>query len=179
LPAKDLKLHLDGARIFNALTHTGDKAVDYGEYFDGISVCLSKGLGAPVGSVLLADKTTIKYARRIRKVMGGGMRQAGFLAAAAIYALDHHVDRLEIDHAHAGILGEELSKLSYVSHVMPVETNIVLFDTKEPADSVIKKLGDKSIMCLPTGPNRIRFVLHLDIHPAQVEYTVNILKSLS
>src|SRR5882757_8146248 len=101
---KGLKLHLDGARIFNALAHTGDAAVEYGKYFDGISVCLSKGLGAPVGSVLLADKATIKYARRIRKVFGGGMRQAGFLAAAGIYALDHHVQRLSIDHAHAHIL---------------------------------------------------------------------------
>jgi threonine aldolase len=176
---KGLKLHLDGARIFNALTNTGDKAADYGKYFDGISVCLSKGLGAPVGSVLLADAATIKYARRIRKVLGGGMRQAGFLAAAGIYALDNHVERLKIDHAHAQILAEELAKCSWVTNVLPANTNIVLFDTKEPADSVIKKLGDKSIMCLPTGPNRIRFVLHLDIHPAQVEYTVNILKSLS
>src|SRR5258708_4500496 len=105
--AKGLKLHLDGARIFNALTHTGDKAIDYGKYFNGVSVCLSKGLGAPVGSVLLADAETIKYARRIRKVLGGGWRQAGFLAAAGIYALDHHVDRLKIDHTHATILGEE------------------------------------------------------------------------
>jgi threonine aldolase len=165
--AKDLKLHLDGARIFNALTHTGDKAVDYGEYFDGISVCLSKGLGAPVGSVLLADKTTIKYARRIRKVMGGGMRQAGFLAAAAIYALDHHVDRLEIDHAHAGILGEELSKLSYVSHVMPVETNIVLFDTIEPAKAVLAKLAKKGIKASETDKHRIRFVTHLMCMPTR------------
>src|SRR5579864_5962773 len=106
---KKLKLHLDGARIFNALINTGDKAIDYGKYFDGISVCLSKGLGAPVGSVFLANKETIKYARRIRKVFGGGMRQAGFLAAAGIYALDHHVDRLKIDHAHAQILSETLT----------------------------------------------------------------------
>src|SRR3954466_13437372 len=126
--AKGLKLHLDGARIFNALAHTGDNAVDYGKYFNGISVCLSKGLGAPVGSVLLADKETIKYARRIRKVLGGGMRQAGFLAAAATYALDHHVERLKIDHAHAQILAEALSKSSAVTNVLPAETNIVLFD---------------------------------------------------
>jgi threonine aldolase len=176
---KGLKLHLDGARIFNALANTGDKAADYGKYFDGISVCLSKGLGAPVGSVLLADTATIKYARRIRKVLGGGMRQAGFLAAAGIYALDNHVERLKVDHAHARILAEELAKCSWVTNVLPADTNIVLFDTKEPADSIIKKLGDKGIMCLPTGPNRIRFVLHLDIHPAQVEYTAGVLKSLS
>ncbi|MDB5114979.1 MAG: threonine aldolase, partial [Mucilaginibacter sp.] len=112
---KGLKLHLDGARIFNALTYTGDNAADYGKYFDGISVCLSKGLGAPVGSVLLADKGTIKYARRIRKVLGGGMRQAGFLAAAGIYALDHHVERLKIDHAHAQILAEALGNCNEVA----------------------------------------------------------------
>lgn len=176
---KDLKLHLDGARIFNALTRTGDKALDYGQYFNGISVCLSKGLGAPVGSVLLADAATIKYARRIRKVFGGGMRQAGFLAAAGIYALDHHVDRLKIDHAHAQILAGQLAKCTWVTNVLPADTNIVLFDTHEPADIIVKKLGAKGIICLPTAPNRIRFVLHLDVHPEQVEYVVGVLKNLS
>src|ERR1700744_2786054 len=125
---KGLKLHLDGARIFNALAYTGDQIKDYGQYFDGISVCLSKGLGAPVGSVLLADKATIKYARRIRKVFGGGMRQAGFLAAAGIYALDHHVERLKIDHSHAQIIAGELAKCGWVANVLPQETNIILFD---------------------------------------------------
>src|ERR1700748_2929594 len=152
---RKLKLHLDGARIFNALAYTGDKAVDYGKYFDGISVCLSKGLGAPVGSVFLADKETIKYARRIRKVFGGGMRQAGFLAAAGIYALDHHVERLKIDHAHAQILADELQKCSWVTGVLPVETNLVLFDTKEPAAEVSKKLAENGIRALPTAANRI------------------------
>jgi len=175
---KGLKLHLDGARIFNALTHTGDAAVDYGKYFNGISVCLSKGLGAPVGSVLLADKETIKYARRIRKVLGGGMRQAGFLAAAGIYALDHHVERLTIDHAHARILGEELISLPWVSNVIPVETNIVLFDTVEPAAAVLAKLAEKGIKASDTGKNRIRFVTHLDVHAEQVEYTIGVLKGL-
>ncbi|MDB4927096.1 low specificity L-threonine aldolase [Mucilaginibacter sp.] len=174
---KGLKLHLDGARIFNALAYTGDKAVDYGKYFDGISVCLSKGLGAPVGSVLLADRDTIKYARRIRKVLGGGMRQAGFLAAAGIYALDHHVERLKIDHAHAQILAEALGKASWVTNVLPAETNIVLFDTVEPAAIVSEKLAGHGIKALPTDKNRIRFVLHLDIHPEQVEYVVKVLSS--
>ncbi|OOQ62071.1 threonine aldolase [Mucilaginibacter pedocola] len=170
--AKGLKLHLDGARIFNALAHTGDKAVDYGAYFNGVSVCLSKGLGAPVGSVLLADKETIKYARRIRKVLGGGMRQAGFLAAAAIYALDHHVERLKIDHKHAQILAEELAKKDWVTNVLPAETNIVLFDTLEPAETVLAKLEAKGIKAMSTGSHRIRFVLHLDVHAEQVEYVV-------
>src|SRR5476651_557069 len=148
---KGLKLHLDGARIFNALASTGDKEADYGKYFDGLSVCLSKGLGAPVGSVLLADTATIKYARRVRKVFGGGMRQAGFLAAACIYALDNHVDRLKVDHANAALLASELSKLSWVSGVLPAETNIVLLDTIEPADVVVKKLEGKGIHAIPTA----------------------------
>jgi threonine aldolase len=173
-----LKLHLDGARIFNALVHTGDKAVDYGKCFDGISVCLSKGLGAPVGSVFLSSKEMIKYARRVRKVFGGGMRQAGFLAAAGIYALDHHVDRLKLDHAHAQILAEALKTCKWVSNVLPVETNIVLFDTIEPAATILAKLAEHGIKALPTDSHRIRFVLHLDIHPEQVEYAVGVLKGL-
>lgn len=172
---KGLKLHLDGARIFNALIHTGDKAAEYGKYFNGISVCLSKGLGAPVGSVLLADKDTIKYARRLRKVFGGGMRQAGFLAAAGIYALDHHVQRLKTDHTHARILADELWKCSWVKNVLPADTNIVLFDTVEPADVILKKLSDKGIQANSTDTHRIRFVTHLDVHPDQVEYVVKVL----
>lgn len=175
---RGLKLHLDGARIFNALAHTGDKAVDYGQYFDGISVCLSKGLGAPVGSVLLGSKETIKYARRLRKVFGGGMRQAGFLAAAASYALDHHVERLKIDHHHAQILADELSKCPWVTSVMPTETNIVLFDTEGPAEVVVAKLLEKGIKAGYTDTKRIRFVTHLDIHPEQVEYAVQTLKEI-
>lgn len=176
--SRGLKLHLDGARIFNALAHTGDDAKNYGAYFDGISVCLSKGLGAPVGSVLLADKATIKYARRIRKVLGGGMRQVGFLAAAGIYALDHHVERLKTDHAHAQILATQLATLPWVSNVLPADTNIVLFDTFEPADTILGKLADKGIKANSTDTHRIRFVLHLDVHPDQVEYVVSTLKSL-
>ena len=173
-----LTLHLDGARIFNALAHTGDNAADYGKYFNGISVCLSKGLGAPVGSVLLADKATIKYARRIRKVLGGGMRQAGFLAAAGIYALNHHVERLKIDHSHARILGDELAKCSWVTNIVPVETNIVLFDTVEPAAAVLVKLAEKGIKASSTDTHRIRFVTHLDVHPDQIEHVVGVLKGL-
>ena len=170
---KGLKLHLDGARIFNALAHTGDSAAGYGQYFDGISVCLSKGLGSPVGSVLLAGKDTIKYARRIRKVLGGGMRQAGFLAAAGIYALDHHVERLKIDHTHAQIMAEELAKKDWVTSVVPVETNIILFDTVDPAETVLARLKEKGIKASSTDTHRIRFVTHLDVHPEQVEYVIS------
>ena len=176
--ARGLKLHLDGARIFNALAHTGDSAADYGQYFDGISVCLSKGLGAPVGSVLLADRDTIKQARRVRKVLGGGWRQAGFLAAAGIYALDHHIERLKIDHAHARIIAETLTQCPWVSSVLPVETNIILFDTVEPAVVVLERLAAKGIKAMATAANRIRFVLHLDVHPDQVEYTVKALQEI-
>lgn len=176
--AKSLKLHLDGARVFNALIKTGDKAEDYGKYFDGVSVCLSKGLGAPVGSVFLADKQTIKYARRIRKVFGGGWRQAGFLAAAGIYALDHHVDRLSIDHAHAHILEEALVKCPSVASVLPVETNLILFDTVEPAALLLDKLAAHGIKASATDKHRIRFVLHLDVHAEHVEHVLKVLKSL-
>jgi threonine aldolase len=176
--SRGLKLHLDGARIFNALAHTGDSATGYGQYFDGISVCLSKGLGAPVGSVLLADKDTIKQARRVRKVLGGGWRQAGFLAAAGIYALDHHIERLKIDHAHTRIIAEALAQCPWASSVMPAETNIVLFDTVEPAAAVLERLAAKGIKAMATAQNRIRFVLHLDVHPEQVEYVVSTLKTL-
>jgi threonine aldolase len=175
---RGLKLHLDGARIFNALAHTGDSAADYGKYFDGVSVCLSKGLGAPVGSVLIGDKAMIKQARRLRKVFGGGMRQAGFLAAAGIYALDHHVERLKIDHSHARILADELGRRDWVTNVIPVETNIVLFDTTEPANAVLAKLQEKGVKANSTDTHRIRFVTHLDVHPNQVEYVVEVLKGL-
>jgi len=175
-----LKLHLDGARLFNALTATGDMAMNYGQYFDGISICLSKGLGAPVGSVLLGSAATIDKARKIRKAFGGGMRQAGFLAAAGIYALDNHVKRLAEDHAHAQILSQTLTQLSYVQSVMPVETNIVIFKVAEgyTADSVVVSLKGAGILCSTTGPETIRFVTHLDITAAMVDETVEILKGL-
>jgi threonine aldolase len=177
---KGLKLHLDGARIFNALVATGDKAAAYGQYFDGISVCLSKGLGAPVGSVFLASKETIHKARKIRKVLGGGMRQAGFLAAAGIYALDHHVTRLAEDHAHAKMLANALSSASFVSSVMPVETNIVLFDVAKglKAENVVKQLEQKGILCNTTSDQTIRFVTHLDITSSMIDQTIQTLANL-
>jgi threonine aldolase len=106
------------------------------------------------------------------------MRQAGFLAAAASFALDHHVDRLKIDHAHAGILAAELEKCNWVSGVVPVETNIVLFDTIQPAETVISKLVEKGIKCNSTDKHRVRFVTHLDVHPDQIEYTASVIRSL-
>ncbi|MBB5646591.1 threonine aldolase family protein [Pedobacter cryoconitis] len=178
--SKGLKLHLDGARIFNALVKTGDAAEDYGQYFDGISICLSKGLGAPVGSVLLGTKETIHKANKIRKAFGGGMRQAGFLAAAGIYALDHHVVRLAEDHLHAQLLADALSAADFVAAVMPVETNIVIFKIAESytTASVLDSLIKSGILCGATGPDTLRFVTHLNTDANQIARAVQLIKEL-
>jgi len=176
---KGLKLHLDGARIFNALVATGDKAHDYGQYFDGISVCLSKGLGAPVGSVLLGDRATIHKARKIRKAFGGGMRQAGFLAAAGIYALDNHVERLKEDHDHAKTLAATLSAVSYVKSVMPVETNIVIFEVeKGSADKIVNQFKEKGLLCNTTSSSTVRLVTHLDLSSEMIDRAIEIILHL-
>ncbi len=177
---KGLKLHLDGARIFNALVATGEKAEDYGQYFDGISVCLSKGLGAPVGSVFLASKDVIHQAKRVRKVMGGGMRQAGYLAAAGIYALDHHIDRLAEDHTHAKALEEALNELDWVQGVMPVETNIVIIQLRNglDAEKVVEDLAEKGVLCNATSAQSIRFVTHLDLNSTAIDEAIVILKKI-
>lgn len=174
----NLPLHLDGARIFNALTENGVAYQTYGAEFDSISICLSKGLGAPVGSVLLGSEAFIKQARRIRKVMGGGIRQGGYLAAAGIYALDNHVERLKEDHARARLLGEAIKHLSWVKAVFPVETNIVVLELEDVAqrDLYIQKLASKGIKCVSFGPGLIRFVTHLDLSQDDIEYTIEQLK---
>ena len=171
---KGLKLHLDGARIFNALVATGERAADYGQYFDSISVCLSKGLGAPVGSVLLGSRDMIDKCLRIRKAFGGGMRQAGFLAAAGIYALDHHVGRLATDHEHAVALSEALQQVDYVDSVLPVETNIVVFEVAKGhrAAAIVDDLAKKGIACSITGPKTIRMVTHLDISSEMIALAI-------
>ncbi|MXV16217.1 threonine aldolase family protein [Hufsiella ginkgonis] len=177
---KKLKLHLDGARVFNALVETGDDPKNYGRMFDGISVCLSKGLGAPVGSVLLGSLETIYQARRIRKVLGGGMRQAGFLAAAGIYALDHHVQRLKEDHQHARAIGIALAELPFVIRVLPVDTNIIIFelDPKHQADEFVLRLKHAGILCNTFGEQMIRFVTHLDVTGEMVDYTIGALRKM-
>ena len=178
--SKGLKLHLDGARIFNALVKTGDSAGNYGQYFDGISICLSKGLGAPVGSVLLGSKGTIHKAKKIRKAFGGGMRQAGFLAAAGIYALDHHVGRLAEDHTHAQLLADALGKANFVDAVIPVETNIVIFKVAAgyTAVSILNSLNENGMLCGATGPDTLRFVTHLNIDADQISRAIQIIKEL-
>jgi threonine aldolase len=160
----NLSFHLDGARLFNALVAKNEKPEQYGHLFDTISICLSKGLGAPIGSILLGSKTHIAKALRIRKLFGGAMRQAGFLASAGIYALDNHVVRLAEDHQKAKEIGAVLEAVSYVKEVALIETNIVIFYVHEGigADNFIQKMKDKNILLTPMGEGRIRIVTHLD-----------------
>ncbi len=171
---KGLKLHLDGARLFNALVESGDDPKEIGKLFDSISLCLSKGLGAPVGSLLLGSQKTITQARRVRKSMGGGMRQAGFIAAAGIYALDHHIERLKEDHHKAKRIGEVLAQKDYVENIRPIQTNIVIFDVKPPltSEKYIEDLAQKGILASPFGPQTIRFVTHLDFTEEMLEKTL-------
>lgn len=174
-----LALHLDGARIFNALVETGDSPASVGAEVDSISICLSKGLGAPVGSVLTGNQAFIAEARRVRKVMGGGMRQAGYLAAAGIYALDHHVERLRDDHANARLLASALAELPYVANIRPVQTNILIFDLLPGATttSFLDYLKQNGVIASAFGPRTIRFVTHLDVTKAMIERAIDILRA--
>ncbi|MFO0435460.1 MAG: threonine aldolase family protein [Sphingobacteriaceae bacterium] len=162
--SSQINLHLDGARLFNALVETGETPQQYGELFDSISICLSKGLGTPSGSILLGNKAFIKQSRKVRKLFGGGMRQVGYIAAAGIYALDNHVTRLKEDHLKAKQIGEALEGLSFVENVLPVDTNIVIFDLKPGmnAEQFIEKAASKGIKVAAFGKQTIRMVTHLD-----------------
>lgn len=175
---KEMALHLDGARIFNALVETGTAPSEIGPLFDSISICLSKGLGAPVGSLLLGSKSFIAEARRVRKAMGGGMRQAGYLAAAGIYALDHQVERLRDDHAHARALAQALESLSWVAGIRPVMTNIVIFDLEKPLDaaSMLAYLAANGVKASAFGPHTIRLVTHLDVNTEMIEKAISVLQ---
>lgn len=169
--ANGMKLHMDGARIFNALTETGEDPKEWGKICDSISVCFSKGLGAPVGSALLGSKEFIAKARRVRKLFGGAMRQAGYIASAAIYALDHNVKRLKDDHKRAKHIGEMFAKKSYVINMLPVDTNIVIFNLKDdmPADKFVNTLKKDDIFVSLMGKQAIRMVTHLDFNDAMLE----------
>lgn len=162
--SNNLKMHLDGARIFNALIETGESSMDYGRYFDTISLCFSKGLGAPVGSAILGTHEAIKKARRVRKVLGGAMRQVGYLAAAGIYALDNNIQRLKLDHNRAKYLANIFKAKNYVTDILPVETNIVILSIDSNYGSVrlLEELKVKGILAVPFGKNKIRLVTHLD-----------------
>jgi len=175
-----LRLHLDGARLFNALVRKNETPVQYGKLFDSISICLSKGLGCPVGSLLLGSHDFIRKARRIRKVFGGGMRQGGFLAAAGIYALQNNIERLTLDHEHAQQIANVIAEKEFVRQVLPVETNILIFETKDEtmAPALANKLREKGILSIAITPGRIRFVLHLDITDEMVEKTIKIISTL-
>ncbi|APG64133.1 threonine aldolase [Tenacibaculum todarodis] len=174
----NLAFHLDGARLFNALVAKNETPKQYGELFDTISICLSKGLGAPVGSILVGSKEHIAKALRIRKLFGGAMRQAGFLTAAAIYALDNNVMRLAEDHKRAKEIEQVLNSLSYVKNVEPVETNIVIFyvDDSMDANDFISKMKDKNILLTPMGEGKIRIVTHLDYTDIMHEKLLKVLK---
>jgi threonine aldolase len=176
---KNLHLHLDGARIFNALVETGESTQDWGKAFDSVSICLSKGLGTPLGSLLLGNKEFIKKSRRIRKVFGGGMRQAGFIAACGLYALDNNIERLKQDHKRAKEIGNTLSNLSFIDNVMPVETNIVIFDVNSKINGADfqKKLADSNIKISAFGKQTMRIVTHLDFTDDMLTRTIEVLKA--
>lgn len=175
-----LILHLDGARLFNALTETSETPKDYGEVFDSISICLSKGLGCPVGSVLIGSFDFIQQARRARKAMGGGWRQAGGLAAAGIYALDHHIPLLKQDHIRAQKTADLLLKYTEIIRLYPVETNIVIGELPEDIEAIdfVAGMKEKNILCSPFGKHLVRFVTHLDFTDSHLEMLESRLKSL-
>lgn len=176
----ELMLHLDGARIFNAMAVDGRSPEEWGAPFDSISICLSKGLGAPVGSVLVGGKDFILQARRVRKRIGGGMRQVGILAAAGLHAMDHHVERLTEDHARAKRLEASLAGLSFVEHVLPVQTNIVVTVLKPtmPATQLIVKLKQNGVLASQFGTFMVRMVTHRDVDDDAVDQTIAVMRSI-
>ncbi|MBS1637211.1 MAG: aminotransferase class I/II-fold pyridoxal phosphate-dependent enzyme [Bacteroidetes bacterium] len=179
--ARGLRLHLDGARIFNALTETRESTLDTGKLFDSVSICLSKGLGAPAGSLLLGTKPFIKQARRVRKVFGGGMRQAGYLAAAGIYALDNHVERLHEDHKRARALETILKTMPYIESIMPVDSNILIFNLNEklPGSKFEELLLKENIKISAFGKQTVRFVTHLDFTDDMLTRVADVLKKIA
>ena len=176
-----LAYHLDGARLFNALVATGENPKQYGNLFDTISICLSKGLGAPIGSVLLGTKADIKKAVRIRKLYGGAMRQVGYLAAAGIYALDHHVDRLAVDHDRAKKIGEALNNSPLIKKVEPIETNIIIFYVNDDVNEsdFVNALKEKDILISSMGEGKLRMVTHLDFTEEMLGIVVNEINNLN
>jgi len=176
--SKNIPLHLDGARLFNALVKTGVKANYIGPLFNSISICFSKGLGAPVGSVLVGSKKFIQKARRVRKVIGGGMRQVGMLAAAGIYALENNIERLAMDHQHADLLAEGLRSCTWIDKVVDVETNIVIGYMKEgfQNSNFVEKLQKLGVSIVSFGKGRIRMVTHLDVTKEDIDKVISLLK---
>ena len=176
----NLKLHLDGARLFNALIAKQETTKEYGNIFDSISICLSKGLGTPVGSLLLGTTAFIKKGRRVRKVFGGGMRQAGYLAAAGIFALENNIHRLAADHLHAKQIGEALSKKDFVTNLVDPETNILVFEVLQPYTPVsfVEFMARNEVLAFAISPTQVRLVTHLDITPAMVTRLLSIIEKM-
>jgi threonine aldolase len=176
-----LNFHLDGARLWNALVAKNESPKQYGEVFDSISICLSKGMGTPVGSLLLGKTDFIKQARRVRKVFGGGMRQAGYLAAAGIYALENNIERLAEDHRHAKEIATALTKKDFVGKIMPVETNIVIFEitgSAYTAKTFCEKLATYEILCLSISTTQVRMVTHLDFTKEMLKNLIEVIEAL-
>jgi threonine aldolase len=178
--AHGLALHLDGARLFNAMAVDGTAPADWGRTFHSISICMSKGLGAPVGSILVGDAPFIRQARRVRKRFGGGMRQAGLLAAACLHALDHHVERLSDDHRRAQRIGAAIAAKPWCAGLMPVDTNIVIYDLIDGVDAKhhAQALHDQGVRCMAIGPRQVRMVTHLDLTDAGTDRVINALNQL-
>jgi threonine aldolase len=176
-----LKFHMDGARIFNALTASPTDEKKLGHLFDSISICFSKGLGTPVGSVLLGTQSYIHHARKWRKAFGGGMRQIGILAGACLYALEHNLPLLAQDHRRAKVIGDLFATKNYVQYIYPVESNIVLIRLTESLDpsAFIHALHDQGIRCVPFGKQQVRFVTHLNFDDIQLEQTINGINKLT
>ncbi|MDH4223954.1 MAG: low-specificity L-threonine aldolase [candidate division Zixibacteria bacterium] len=174
----NLKMHLDGARLWNASVATGIPLKEYAKYFDSVSVCLSKGLGAPIGSVVSGNPEFIKRARRNRKMFGGGMRQVGIIAAAGIYAVENNIERLADDHKNAKILAEALAKLEGINIDMEtVQTNMVIFeikDEKKDAFWLVEKLKENDILTLASGKKKMRLVTHLDVNEEDIQKTIEV-----
>ena len=175
-----LKLHLDGARLFNALVATKQSALEYGKLFHSISICLNKGLGCPIGSILVGTTEYIRQARRVRKVFGGGMRQAGYMAACGIYALENNISRLEEDHKHTTAVAEAMQSKSFIQSILPPETNILIFelgDQYSPA-AFCSLLEKEQVLALPVSKTQVRMVFHLDIQPPMIDRLINFVHSL-
>lgn len=175
-----LSLHLDGARLFNVLVETNEETKEVGNHFDSISICLSKGLAAPIGSLLIGDADFIKQSRRFRKVMGGGMRQAGMMAAAGIYALENNIESLKVDNDHAQEIGAVLKECNFVTDVRPIQTNILIFDIADHMSPIefLAKLEEEKVLAVQFGPQTIRFVTHLDITSKMVDRIIEVLRKI-
>lgn len=176
----NLKMHLDGARLFNALVAKNETPAQYGKVFHSISVCLNKGMGCPIGSILIGSTEFIRKARRVRKLFGGGMRQAGYMAAAGIYALDNHIERLAEDHHHAKQIAAALQGKPFAGEILPVETNILIFEVKnKPASQLAEQFKQHGILTIAMTPTQIRMVTHLDVSKQMVEKVTNVISKIN